>query len=131
MSGIVHLDKAAAGWIITTNDNTVYQGKCRLMHTSHNTKFRSTTLAILASIEQYQQAYYENECPNPNQKIIIYTTDRTIATRLKRHYRSCTVPSKQFEQENESIRSLYDFLQRNKQYQIVVLEKQVNKNEVS
>lgn len=89
-----------------------------MKHTANNTPFRSTSLAIIAAIDQYHSIYHQTNCPLPKQRVVVHTNNSIIIKRLNRHYRNITLASKQFEQEHESITSLHNILATNNNIQL-------------
>jgi hypothetical protein len=92
--GTSKLQKPAIGWLISANNVTLYQGKCRITKAANNTPLRSTSLAIIAAFHHYQTIYYDNNCPQPKQKlVIIHTQNNILYKQIHCHYQNTKLAS--------------------------------------
>ena len=99
VAGIASLNKASTGWLIVDNNKILYQGKCRLAHSTHNTPVRSTSLGVIAALTHYQDIYLEHHCPSKTKPIEIFVNNMVVTKHITQFPSIIDTPSKQFSQD--------------------------------
>lgn len=77
---------------------------------------------MIAAIEHYKQMYQDQTCPLPKKQICIHTNNRILTKQIQRHHRHSQNASKQFEQENESVSTLYKIISTQSNIKLILNE---------
>lgn len=105
-----YVSNLAVGWIISVNNETIYQDKTRLQQTSCDSRYRGHCQSVIAAIQHYKYEHLIRQCPLPRKNIQIYTTNLPLANKIMNYSTYCATASKQFQPEHESLYSVYTLI---------------------